>query len=186
MFSDKLREGTKRAHLGLEKKLIDKIRQVRTVTDYIQLLEVMYGYYQPLQLRIVQNVGRQDELNRARQSQNIINDIKELDPEHSMEFRLCNNLPEISSRAASLGALYVTEGSTLGGQIICKMISKQLNLSTDKGFSFFNAYGDQTKLMWEEFKTILDKPGTAEERDQTMASAVHTFEKFNEWIELYE
>jgi heme oxygenase len=186
MFSEEMKEGTRQVHLNLEKKLVDQIRRVNTVEDYVQLLERMYGYYHPLQQRIEQNMSGNEAGKRARQALNIINDIKELDPDHPLEFRLCNNLPAIDSPAASMGALYVTEGSTLGGKIITKMIARQLNISTQKGFSFFNPYGEDTQKMWEDFKSLLNHPHAQDEKAEMLDTARHTFEKFNEWIDLYE
>jgi hypothetical protein len=39
MFSEEMKEGTRQVHLDLEKKLVDQIRRVNTVEDYVQLLE---------------------------------------------------------------------------------------------------------------------------------------------------
>lgn len=54
----------------------------------------------------------------------------------------------------ALGALYVLEGSTLGG----KLITKSLKQCTDwplKGISYFNPYGERTGSMWAEFQLEL-------------------------------
>ncbi len=59
------------------------------------------------------------------------------------------------SEAEALGALYVMEGSTLGG----KMISKSLRKCADwplKGASYFNPYGDRTGVMWAAFQDELE------------------------------
>ena len=53
-------------------------------------------------------------------------------------------LPSIPGTAEAIGALYVMEGSTLGGQIIKKMIAKQLGTAEDHATSFFNGYGEAT------------------------------------------
>ena len=184
MFSDELKEGTLQVHRRLEKKLIQQIKEIRNIEDYVQLLERMYGYYQPLQQRIASNLT--NEQPRGRYAENIIDDIRNLDPLHELEFEICDNLPELNSPAASMGALYVTEGSTLGGQIITGMISKQLKVSPEIGFSFFNAYGEQTRLNWEKFKEELNMLSQPEEKIEILSSATATFEKFNEWISLYE
>lgn len=186
MFSDDLKEGTQRVHNNLEKKLVSIIRKVNTPDDYIGLLKLMYGYYEPLQQRIFQFVGDTSLAARTRMAGNILNDIKEIDSDHDLDINLCNDLPNLHSLAASLGALYVTEGSTLGGKIITKMIAKQVGISNDKAFSFFNAYGEETDLMWNEFKQVINAVPTAEEKAEMIASARDTFEKFNGWITQHE
>ena len=70
-----------------------------------------------------------------------------------------SELPSIRSHQHALGALYVIEGSTLGGKIISKMISHQIPSTDGHGLTFFNSYGDDTITMWERFKVILDDPG---------------------------
>ena len=55
----------------------------------------------------------------------------------------------------ALGVLYVMEGSTLGGRFILKNVSKLPELSTDKGVSYFNGYGDKTGSYWKTFLNVL-------------------------------
>lgn len=186
MFSEDLKEGTSAAHINLEKKLVGRIKKIKTVEDYIQLLACMYGFYQPLQKRISNYVDEDISSLRGRQSSNILQDIKHLRPSHDLQIELCEDLPDIASEADSLGALYVTEGSTLGGRHITRMISRQLNLPPDKGFTFFNAYGDQTDLMWQQFKILLNQHRNADEQSSMMESATNTFLKFNDWVSVYE
>jgi len=61
-------------------------------------------------------------------------------------------LPEIKNTAQAFGALYVIEGSTLGGQIIKKMVQKQLCMEGNNGLSFFDGYREATSDMWQVFK----------------------------------
>ena len=70
----------------------------------------------------------------------------------------------------------------IGGRIITKMIARQLNISYDKGFSFFNAYGDDTHIMWEKFKNVLNHPRPENEQLEMVDAAIETFSKFNDWI----
>jgi heme oxygenase len=59
------------------------------------------------------------------------------------------------SPAAFLGAMYVIEGSTLGGQHIARHIEPLLNLSADGGTAYFRGYGEHTGEQWREFKAAL-------------------------------
>jgi heme oxygenase len=62
------------------------------------------------------------------------------------------------------------------------MIARQLGMNTDNGFSFFNAYGEETTAMWDNFKLLLDSPWTDEEKEEITAAASGTFSAFKNWI----
>ncbi len=59
--------------------------------------------------------------------------------------------PAICSNEELVGALYVVEGSTLGGQVISRQISVSLGLTATHGARFFNGWGDQTEMRWQAF-----------------------------------
>lgn len=60
-----------------------------------------------------------------------------------------------SYAAIFLGAMYVMEGSTLGGQYIARHVEERLGLRQCEGDAYFRGYGDQTGPMWTEFKKHL-------------------------------
>lgn len=188
MFSDELKEGTFHAHTNLERKLVSRIKQISSVNDYVQLLRLMFGYYKPLQDKLNAFVSENNIVNNfsVRSVQNIIKDIEYLQPTSGSRIPVCANMPNINTHAASLGALYVTEGSTLGGQIITKMISKKLNIPADGGFSFFRSYGDETPVMWEKFKTVINRPRNENEKSEMMDTAIATFSTFKDWLDSNE
>ena len=69
-------------------------------------------------------------------------------------------LPAISSdpdefEAMFLGAMYVVEGSTLGGQYIARHVEEILDLPPGRGDAYFRGYGEHTGAMWKEFKATL-------------------------------
>jgi heme oxygenase len=99
---------------------------------------------------------------------------------------VCYKLPQVETPASSLGALYVTEGSTLGGQIITKMIAKQLGIGDKAGFSFFNAYGADTHYRWQNFKSIINRSRNEQEENEMIDTAIATFSTFNDWLSDYE
>src|SRR5690349_17763489 len=132
MFSDELREGTLHAHTGLEKKLVAQIKNINHVSDYVQLLKLMYGYYKLLQQKLASFLPDNHHQHFSVRSVDfILNDIEHLNASPS-GITFCNNTPDVNSDASSLGALYVTAGSTLGGQITTKMISKKLHIDPSK------------------------------------------------------
>jgi heme oxygenase len=87
--------------------------------------------------------------------------------------------------ADAFGCLYVVEGSTLGGQIISRQVTRNLGLSPDNnGCRFFCCYGENTGTMWRRFGESLETFLTAnpDTRPQIVASALSTFECFQGWF----
>lgn len=61
----------------------------------------------------------------------------------------------LSSAAEALGLMYVMEGSTLGGHIICKRLEAA---GRDRvGLSFLDPYGPQGGARWRRFLEILER-----------------------------
>lgn len=87
--------------------------------------------------------------------------------------------------AAAFGALYVVEGSTLGGQHILKGLTNtdlvRANcLGADAGLAYFNGYGAETAVMWRNFLTALGNADAADpaSRDAVIQGAQSTFSLF--------
>ena len=71
--------------------------------------------------------------------------------------------PEPLSDAEALGALYVIEGSTLGGQVIMRSLQ---GTDFEAGATrFFDAYGPRTGAMWKAFCAALEAFGVARPQD---------------------
>jgi len=86
-------------------------------------------------------------------------------------------------RASFLGAMYVVEGSTLGGQHIARHVEKVLNIKAGKGNAYFRGYGDRTGMMWQEFKAVLtDVP--EDQSDHVIAAAKAMFRVFGDGMQL--
>src|SRR5690606_3837949 len=144
MLSEKLKENTKTAHLELEKLLVQNIKSIRTVEDYLEILVYFYRFYAPLEKEIYFRLRKDlTDLAKRRKTEWIIEDLKNFHSSHST-LPPDSNIPVIKNNLQAMGAMYVMEGSTLGGQLICKMISKKLEISSGKGFTFFSGYGEDT------------------------------------------
>lgn len=74
----------------------------------------------------------------------------------ALDARLSETLPGSSAYdAVFLGAMYVIEGSTLGGQFIARHVEQIFDLAPGLGDSYFRAYANQTGPMWLEVKSHL-------------------------------
>lgn len=183
MLSQKIKEQTAVHHLELEKILIPIIRAIKSQQDYTVVLNLFFGYFNALEEQIANFIPSQlTDYGHRRKAKLIANDLNYLDSPLPTTAQK-GQLPEIASSLQALGALYVMEGSTLGGKIIAKMISKQLSLETE-ALSFFNGYGDATDSMWAVFTGILNESAQNEEEETTIINAANqTFIKFKSYIE---
>jgi len=184
-LSELLKQNTKSNHQQLEKLLVTKLRLISTTEDYIKLLQLFYGYFGGLEDKIIGNLSEvhmDDHLER-RKTLSIANDIKILGGTLNEKAKE-GDLPQIENFLQALGALYVIEGSTLGGRVIVKMLQRQLDIEHNKGLSFFSGYGEETESMWTSFKELLNNQTlTLGETELIIAAADSTFEKFKLWIE---
>lgn len=182
---EQLKSETLSNHQELEKNLILKLKGMRTLEDYIHILQIFYAYFGALEDQINEHIGT-DQLSdyaERRKTLSIKNDILALNgvvPEKAA----AADLPVIQNVLQAFGALYVIEGSTLGGQVISKMIAKQLPLTNGEGISFFTSYGEETMAMWNSFKLVLEShANNMEQADVITESANETFQKFKVWME---
>src|SRR5688572_19899073 len=106
MFSKELKEYTAEAHTDLERKMIPHLKKIGLRADYLNLLDFMHGYYQPLGERLRPFLPSH---NMHSPAVNIAEDIQQLDSTYKLSDRKAPNLPGIHSSAAALGVLYVIE-----------------------------------------------------------------------------
>ncbi len=67
------------------------------------------------------------------------------------------SLPDLSGPAAALGALYVIEGSGLGGRVIGRHIAECLGVGPSTGGSFFCGLdAESARQRWSRLSAILD------------------------------
>jgi heme oxygenase len=82
-----------------------------------------------------------------------------------------------------LGALYVIEGSTLGGRHLARNLDALLGRAGSAGRRFFLGRGDDTDAAWNAFLTRLTfSAGTPSVAGEIVAAAVATFGIFEEWL----
>jgi heme oxygenase len=78
-----------------------------------------------------------------------------------------------------LGALYVTEGATLGGAVIAPHLRS--TLAAPVPLAFFEAYADQVGTRWAEFRRVTRSTLTDhDEIDRAVTAARAVFEQFAE------
>jgi len=178
MLSTKIKEATKTAHQGLEKKVVLKMKAIRSNADYADLLKHFYAYFNAVEKAITPYITTDllpDHAER-RNSEYLKKDIEELGSD--VNDLPAVTLPEISNTLQALGAMYVMEGSIMGGPIIVQMLGKY---GVNTGISFFSGYGEATGMMWGKFVGVMNAEAKSEEEeDIAVLAANETFERFSE------
>lgn len=185
MLSERLREETFETHVVVEKLIIRRIKNINSANEYCQLLRIFYGYFKPVEEMIEKYITDEmvADIDERRKSKTILDDLEWIGLANQMV--VCNDIPPISDPANALGAMYVLEGSTLGGVHISKMIAARLKFKNSRGLSFFNGYGDTSMDRWSFFKEVLNNYTNEHEiGNKVVASANETFTKFRNWIEI--
>jgi len=86
------------------------------------------------------------------------------------------SLPPLPTFPVALGALYVLEGSGLGGKVILRALARRFGASLAAATSYFGAGGRP----WAEFKSRLDAFGQADPASipDVIGGAIQTFEQY--------
>ncbi len=86
--------------------------------------------------------------------------------------------------ARFLGALYVLEGSTLGGRFLARQVETVLGLTPGQGNAYFVGHGPATSALWKELTAeIAAVPEVLS--DDLVGAAQRTFVAFREALEHY-
>lgn len=178
MLSTNIKEATKEAHQQLEKKVVLKLKSIRSNADYADLLKHFYAYFNAVEhaIRPYITTAVLPDIAERRHSGYLKADIEELGA-GTGELPVVT-VPQISSVVEALGALYVMEGSIMGGSIIVQMLAKY---GVTKGVSFFSGYGEATGQMWGKFIAVLNAQAENEKQEiLAIKAANETFSNFGE------
>ena len=178
----RLNDETRDVHESLERDL-DLLRPDLTLERYRSVVERFYGFYQPWETAVKPVLARHlpDFEDERRKIPKLLADLAYLGKKSS-KLPICKALPECQSWPHVLGGLYVTEGATLGGQIISRKLEQMLGLSPRRGAAFFSSYGLQVGAMWRSFCATLQANTPIEKEDLVIASARQTFVAMHQWL----
>ncbi|HTF80713.1 MAG TPA: biliverdin-producing heme oxygenase, partial [Cytophagales bacterium] len=154
-----------------------------TLEVYKTILDRFYSFHAPLEQQLHSYFGDQvsvvDYLER-RKSEALLSDLHYLKASYGYVLHLEPSpyLPIVQSMSHAFGCLYVLEGSTLGGQIISRVLKDNLGLGPENGASYFNGYGSSTGEKWKMFcAAITQYSAMAGQDDRIVAAANDTFIK---------
>jgi heme oxygenase (biliverdin-IX-beta and delta-forming) len=193
MTTDSLRERLRDAtsashdrlhrHRGLSAAAKGKI----SVDDYRALLARLYGFHRPFEACIG---GRASELALGGlvRSSLLACDLESLGVAREMRESLprCATLPPVACEAEALGALYVVEGSTLGGAQIARALKTSLAPLGGAGCRFFSNDGAPPRN-WTGLLARIEALSCEPDQERAIVkAAVLTFQLFEDWMADWE
>lgn len=184
MLSERIKEETRQAHQQLEKSVITELKQIRSEKDYADLLKKFHLYFSSLEKAISPFISTSvlADYTERRNSTYLGNDIRELG--YQVDAVAQVEVPGINNSLEAMGALYVMEGSIMGGSIIVQILAKY---GITRGVSFFSGYGPATVAMWSGFTNALNAQASSEqEQDVAIRIANETFSRFGDVFEKTE
>lgn len=181
-----LREETRSEHHAIE-GIMPFARPGFDRAGYQALLERFYAFYQPLEEKFLDSADLRErgfDYSARVKTPLLEQDIRNLGGEPARVAPApASALPAFSSSDELLGALYVVEGSTLGGQVLSKNLSEKLHLN-DEQTSFYSSYGVSTGQKWAEFLAFLKaQNGDSAKNARVLEGARETFRSLRLWLE---
>lgn len=183
-----LKERTRPLHAMVERE-VNIFRRIATLEDYTRLLARLYGFYLPLDALLADAPGLSSlgiDFVQRRKAPLLRADLAALgwSGDQVRRLPLCAELPALNTLSRALGTLYVVEGATLGGQIIGRQLSQNLDVTAQRGGRFFASYGENVPTMWASFGvSVVAHANTADIESAIVQSARDTFSAFIRWFQ---
>lgn len=182
-----LRSATDATHKSVERKTpffqkgFDRAQYVRWLVD-------MVGFYRAFEAALSQTSLLTQGL-WPYQSRLVLlaNDLRRLGESEIADAAFSNQrvatLPPMQDHLGAAGALYVIEGSALGGQVLASRVLKSLSISLEDGGSFFQPNGPEPRIHWQQFQTLVrGMASQVQDAHAIVQGAVVMFQAFDAWL----
>lgn len=189
---DSLRRQTAELHRAVEEnsRLSALVSQEFTLQFYGDVLLRFHRLYHPLERRLSgMPQWRDSPLDFAARPKTarIERDLACLGLAPALQSNLPSDESEdlaIPDFPAALGTVYVTEGSSLGGQRIYQSVERVLGLTATSGASFFYGCGPETGPRWRRFCSFLqEQADSLGDQQPIIAAAQRAFTHFRRIID---
>ena len=151
-----------------------------TLADYNKVLRVNYFVHQLLEPIIFdvlgKRTGQEIEPGKRKKLPALEADMKASQINLSEDQHLPVNQPSFHSKVEALGALYVLEGATLGGQVIIKRLKKN-EAFADLALAYYNVYAGDTGVMCKQFLELINQ---YEDHDSALQGAQKVYNLYLE------
>lgn len=181
-FRERLRTETTDVHLRLEGRL-DILTRLANPSARLDIMQRFRGLHDGAERVLSPLLGRMEGLRYAERRKTSYLDADICTLGGVVAASAPYSPFTVRSEGEALGLLYVLEGSTLGGRVIFREMTRR-GVSSE-GLSFFDAYGPDTGLMWREYVAVLEREaqrGGAELQDEIVQGAVSGFRQVELWL----
>ena len=147
-----------------------------TIAAYRHLLVRLHGFYVPFEMAAdvagERSIWLKDDLRALG-----------VDPNGPRSPDLCPDIPVSRTPEARLGALYVVEGSALGGRELARNLNGLLGADAISGRRFFIGRGAGTGVAWRSYLAQLEAYAADQAaRPRITHAALETFAVFERWM----
>jgi heme oxygenase (biliverdin-IX-beta and delta-forming) len=185
IFLQRLRSKTANSHRLIEQNSASQflISKEVTIVQYADYLKSLYGFVYGFEKMVFPILKHHQllQINDRKKSHFIQADLAMLNQTAAQPY-VSDELfsTHYPTAAAAFGGMYVLEGSTLGGQIISKHLSKILGAAVAGKTTYLSAYASHTGTMWKSFLQLLCEAAASNNNEaEIIESAVNTFALLN-------
>ena len=174
MILNELRRRTASLHQRVEDR-VDILSPTLTPQRYVRILQAFQAFFEPCEELLDSRCPAEyHELWQGRRrAHRLRDDLAVLGAAPDPFLAESVALPDLDDPGRWLGALYVMEGSTLGGQVISRELEKKFGWSQGRGYSFFLGHAGRTREAWKQVTETLQS--AADKNNQILEGARQTF-----------
>ncbi len=184
MILDRLRDETRDLHERVEHRL-PLLDADLTLERYRATLLALHALHAPLERRLAAVPGLDRgglDLAGRRRAGRLAADLRTLGTPPSLLDAESPHVPDVADVPLALGALYVLEGSTLGGQLLARHVTRVLPVTPGDGCTFLASHGTPVGAAWRRFRRALRARADRSDRafaDRIVDGARRTFVAFD-------
>ncbi len=174
-----LRSATQDVHERLHRHKGLAAVQDETITraDYVRLLGRLYGFYTAFEAAAGLSPTRSEWLEHDLTALGV-------SPSQRAGLPVCSGFPDLATPEAVLGALYVVEGSALGGVGLARHLDGVVGERSLDGRRFFSGRQAETGAAWKAYLQRLSAASVAStDRATVIFAANATFAVFERWLD---
>jgi heme oxygenase len=161
-----------------------------SIEEYADLTAFFFGFFSSIEPLIYNNLPTESDcvLQHRRKTALLQQDLINLglDEQAIACLPVCKDVPSLNSFAQRMGALYVLEGSTLGGRMISKHLKNHFGDSILPVLNFYGCYGESSPVEWQNFSKFMSECFDNENTDTdktVIDAAIETFSSLYQWLE---
>jgi len=179
---ERLKSQTRPAHDAIEAAL-DLERMTASPREYRATLERFYGFHAAFEPEAGALIRDEAFFAPRRKTALLARDLEALGLCRAQVERLPRHGGlGLATRADAYGALYVVEGSTLGGAIVARRVERALGYEAASGAAYFRSYGPGVGPMWKTFQARLASLSSPAFDEAVTAAAIRTFAAMQDWL----